>query len=64
MSQGCKGAIQQLRQHLTSQRGAGSVEVLFVDTDNAFIHSLQSVQKAIISDKQCFELYGYDILKP
>ncbi|KAM6243352.1 LOW QUALITY PROTEIN: putative tubulin polyglutamylase TTLL9 [Spheniscus humboldti] len=62
MSQGCKGAVQQLRQHSTSQRGAGSVEVLFVDTDNAFIHSLQSVQKAIISDKQCFELYGYDIL--
>ncbi|XP_059887057.1 probable tubulin polyglutamylase TTLL9 isoform X2 [Delphinus delphis] len=38
------------------------VETLFSDMDNIFIRSLQSVQKVIISDKHCFELYGYDIL--
>ncbi|XP_071882427.1 probable tubulin polyglutamylase TTLL9 isoform X3 [Anas platyrhynchos] len=59
---GCKWMIQQLRQYLTAKHGAGSVEVLFADMDNIFIKSLQSVQKVIISDKHCFELYGYDIL--
>ncbi|NXC46139.1 TTLL9 polyglutamylase, partial [Penelope pileata] len=59
---GCKWMIQQLRQHLTAKHGAGAVAVLFADMDNIFIKSLQSVQKVIISDKHCFELYGYDIL--
>ncbi|XP_052539758.1 probable tubulin polyglutamylase TTLL9 isoform X5 [Tympanuchus pallidicinctus] len=59
---GCKWMIQQLRQYLTAKHGAGLVEVLFADMDNIFIKSLQSVQKVIISDRRCFELYGYDIL--
>uniref|UniRef100_A0A803XPC8 Tubulin--tyrosine ligase-like protein 9 n=1 Tax=Meleagris gallopavo TaxID=9103 RepID=A0A803XPC8_MELGA len=59
---GCKWMIQQLRQYLTAKHGTGLVEVLFADMDNIFIKSLQSVQKVIISDKRCFELYGYDIL--
>ncbi|XP_072206061.1 probable tubulin polyglutamylase TTLL9 isoform X6 [Excalfactoria chinensis] len=59
---GCKWMIQQLRQYLTAKHGTGLMEVLFADMDNIFIKSLQSVQKVIISDKRCFELYGYDIL--
>ncbi|KAM9647813.1 LOW QUALITY PROTEIN: putative tubulin polyglutamylase TTLL9 [Morphnus guianensis] len=59
---GCKLVTDQLGQCLTARCGAGSVEVLFADMDNTYIHSLQSVQKVISSDKHCFELYSYDIL--
>uniref|UniRef100_A0A8C9K103 Tubulin--tyrosine ligase-like protein 9 n=1 Tax=Panthera tigris altaica TaxID=74533 RepID=A0A8C9K103_PANTA len=46
--QGCKWMIQRFRQYLASKHGPEAVETL--------------VQKVIISDKHCFELYGYDIL--
>ncbi|XP_075427853.1 putative tubulin polyglutamylase TTLL9 isoform X2 [Ascaphus truei] len=59
---GCKWMIQQLRQFLTAKHGPEPVEVLFQNMDNIFIKTLQSVQKIIINDKHCFELYGYDIL--
>ncbi|XP_030067060.1 putative tubulin polyglutamylase TTLL9 isoform X2 [Microcaecilia unicolor] len=59
---GCKWMIQQLRQYLTAKHGPEMVEKLFQEMDNIFIKSLQSVQKVIINDKHCFELYGYDIL--
>ncbi|XP_021110566.1 probable tubulin polyglutamylase TTLL9 isoform X10 [Heterocephalus glaber] len=59
---GCKWMLQHFRQYLASKHGPQVVEALFSDMDNIFIKSLQSVQKVIISDKHCFELYGYDIL--
>ncbi|KAG5837919.1 hypothetical protein ANANG_G00218220 [Anguilla anguilla] len=59
---GCKWQMQQLRRYLTARHGAETVEQLFRDIDTIFIRSLQSVQKVIINDKHCFELYGYDIL--
>lgn len=52
----------QLRRYLTAKHGREAVEALFRDIENIFIRSLQSVQKVIINDKHCFELYGYDIL--
>lgn len=54
--------LQRFRQYLASEHGPEAVETLFSDMDNIFIKSLQSMQKVIISDKHCFELYGYDIL--
>ncbi|XP_037667219.1 probable tubulin polyglutamylase TTLL9 isoform X3 [Choloepus didactylus] len=59
---GCKWMLQRFRQYLASKHGPEAVEMLFSDMDNIFVKSLQSVQKVIISDKHCFELYGYDIL--
>ncbi|TMS16104.1 putative tubulin polyglutamylase TTLL9 [Larimichthys crocea] len=59
---GCKWQIQQLRRYLTAKHGRETVEILFKEMDNIFVCSLQSVQKVIINDKHCFELYGYDIL--
>uniref|UniRef100_A0A8C6QDB8 Tubulin--tyrosine ligase-like protein 9 n=1 Tax=Nannospalax galili TaxID=1026970 RepID=A0A8C6QDB8_NANGA len=59
---GCKWMLQRFRQYLVSKHGPEAVETLFSDMDNIFIRCLQSVQKVIISDKHCFELYGYDIL--
>ncbi|XP_039903658.1 probable tubulin polyglutamylase TTLL9 isoform X2 [Simochromis diagramma] len=59
---GCKWQMQQLRRYLTAKHGREMVETLFKEMDNIFVRSLQSVQKVIINDKHCFELYGYDIL--
>ena len=38
------------------------VKKAFKGIDNIIIKSLQSVQKIIINDKHCFEMYGYDVL--
>ena len=38
------------------------VNECFREIDEIFIRSLLSVQKVMINDKHCFELYGYDIL--
>ena len=42
--------------------GVERVNTLFFDILMIMIRSLQSVQKTMINDKHCFELYGYDIL--
>ncbi|XP_076469914.1 putative tubulin polyglutamylase TTLL9 [Babylonia areolata] len=59
---GCKWSTQQLRMYLCARHGTEAVKKLFQDIDNIIIRSLQSVQKIIINDKHCFEMYGYDIL--
>jgi tubulin polyglutamylase TTLL9 len=42
--------------------GAQPVSDSFTQIQELIIRSLQSVQKVIINDKHCFELYGFDIL--
>ena len=59
---GLKWSLQQLRMYLTAKHGVSVVQELFRLMDEIFIRSLQSVQRVMINDKHCFELYGYDIL--
>ncbi|KAK4471141.1 hypothetical protein MN116_005537 [Schistosoma mekongi] len=59
---GCKWSIGRLRRHLLAKYGYEKVAELFHQVDMIFIGSLLSVQKIMINDKRCFELYGYDIL--
>ncbi|XP_064611159.1 probable tubulin polyglutamylase TTLL9 isoform X1 [Liolophura sinensis] len=59
---GCKWSAQQLRQYLRAKHGLEAVKNCFRLMDEIFIMSLQSVQRVMINDKHCFELYGYDIL--
>ena len=48
--------------YLTAKHGQEVVQRLFQQLDEIFIKSLQSVQKIIINNKHCFELYGFDIM--
>lgn len=59
---GCKWSMQRLRQFLLAKHGAEKTKETFARMDQVFIKSLMAVQKVMINDKHCFELYGYDIL--
>lgn len=59
---GCKWSLQQLRLYLMAKHGPEVVRKLFQQVDDIFIKCLQSVQRIIINDKHCFELYGFDIM--
>ncbi|KAG5446572.1 putative tubulin polyglutamylase ttll9 [Clonorchis sinensis] len=59
---GCKWSVCKLRRFLQAQHGFAKVAELFNRIDMIFVISLLSVQKIMIQDKRCFELYGYDIL--
>ncbi|XP_013408942.2 probable tubulin polyglutamylase TTLL9 [Lingula anatina] len=59
---GNKWSMQQLRRYLTAKHGMEAVAKMFTQMDDIFIKTLQSVQKIMINDKRCFEMYGYDIL--
>lgn len=59
---GCKWSLQEFRMFLTAKHGHVVVRRLFQEIDGIIIKSLQSVQKIIINDKHCFELYGFDVM--
>lgn len=59
---GCKWSLQEFRMYLTAKHGHETVRQVYQQIDEIFIKSLQSVQKLIINDKHCFELYGFDIM--
>jgi tubulin polyglutamylase TTLL9 len=42
--------------------GQEKVSECFASIQTTIIRALHSVQKVIINDKHCFELYGFDIL--
>lgn len=59
---GCKWSLQELMRFLTAKHGHQAVKQLRQKMDNLYIKSLQSVQRVMINDKHCFELYGFDVL--
>eukprot|EP00752_Nemacystus_decipiens_P001650 g1604.t1 len=59
---GCKWDLQSLKMFMTLKHGARAVDELFYGIQCLITRSLLSVQKTIIHDKHCFELYGYDVL--
>lgn len=61
-SKGCKWQIRQLKMFMASKHGEEAVEKCFNAIREIILRSLLAVQKVIIHDKHCFEMYGYDIL--
>lgn len=59
---GCKWSLRQLRLYFTSKHGREETDKCFSHIQEIVVRSLLAVQKTIIQDKHCFELYGYDIL--
>ena len=59
---GCKWSLQQLRKYLTARYGQAQVDLTMREIDFVILKALESVQKVIINDKHCFEVYGFDIL--
>lgn len=59
---GAKWDLSRLKTYLMSTVGIEVVNRLMSDIESIVIHSLLAVQKVMINDKHCFELYGYDIL--
>mmetsp|Transcript_133792 Transcript_133792/g.303471 ORF Transcript_133792/g.303471 Transcript_133792/m.303471 type:complete len:425 (+) Transcript_133792:46-1320(+) len=59
---GGKWDMCRLKQYLLSKEGPDRVNKLLKGISDLVIASLQAVQKAMINDKHCFELYGYDVL--
>lgn len=59
---GGKWDVNYFRKYIHAIAGADTVNKMFSGIEDIVINSLLSVQKAMISDKHAFELYGYDIL--
>ncbi|CEM22877.1 unnamed protein product [Vitrella brassicaformis CCMP3155] len=59
---GGKWDVRRMKMYLMSKYGEDKVNQLTTAIENIIIKSLLSVQKSMINDKHCFELYGYDIL--
>ncbi|KAL6749379.1 tubulin tyrosine ligase-like family, member 9 [Haematococcus lacustris] len=62
VAKGMKWSIRSLRAFMTTRHGAEASNELFHNMQNLIIRALLAVQPAMINDKHCFELYGYDIL--
>ncbi|CAK73860.1 unnamed protein product (macronuclear) [Paramecium tetraurelia] len=59
---GGKWDLQKLKLFLMTKYGQDKVQECFYNVQQLMIKSLLAVQKIIINDKHCFELYGFDIL--
>ena len=54
---GGKWDLRNLKLHMISRVGKKATDKLFMEMQNIVVRSLQSVQKIMINDKHCFELY-------
>ncbi|KAG8345343.1 putative Tubulin tyrosine ligase family [Trypanosoma vivax] len=61
-SSGCKYGLRNLREYITASGGVQVAQKLFNDIQSMILRSLHAVQRTIVNDKHCFELYGYDIM--
>ena len=59
---GCKWPLRNLKLYLLGKYGVEATDHLFNSIQDICINSLLSVQKVMINDKHCFEMYGYDIM--
>jgi len=59
---GSKWPLHAFKLYLVAKFGSRATDACFAAVEQLVIHSLLSVQKIMIHDKHCFEMYGYDIL--
>ena len=59
---GSKWPLHAFKLYLVGKFGSKPTDACFSAVEQLVIHSLLSVQKVMINDKHCFEMYGYDIL--
>lgn len=59
---GAKWEMHYFKRYLVCSVGIEMVNQMFTAIEDIVINSLLAVQKVMINDKHCFELYGYDIL--
>jgi tubulin polyglutamylase TTLL9 len=59
---GSKWSLHSLRLYMISRHGADAVNKLFNGMQSVILRSLESVQKVMMNDRHCFEVYGYDII--
>jgi hypothetical protein len=53
----CKWPLQSLKLHIASKRGVKVADRVFNDIEDVIVKSLLSVQKSMVQDPNCFELY-------
>lgn len=54
---GCKWLLNDLRMYMVSKHGEEVVDECFTAIHKLILRTLQSVQKIMINDKHCFEMY-------
>lgn len=59
---GCKWGIRNLREYIGSTVGEAAANKAFGEIQSLILKTLHSVEKIMMNDRHCFELYGYDIL--
>lgn len=60
--EGSKWGIQQLKLYIASRHGMSAANAMCGQIQDVMIQTLLSVTPVMINDKQCFELYGFDVM--